>query len=62
MLLRKVEGIQGVRGSAPGDTQLSLGTPPTPVSGVPDLDDRTENAGGSGCRVVGALSGEGVAC
>ena len=30
MLLRKVEGIQGVRGSAPGDTQLSLGTPPPP--------------------------------
>ena len=37
---------QGGRGSAPGDTQLTLGWYTTPVSGVPNLGDRTKNAGG----------------
>ena len=57
-----LDSDQGVRGSAPGDTQLSLGTPPTLVSGVLDLGDRTKNTGGTGHRPPSVVCSNGVAC
>jgi hypothetical protein len=50
-----------VRGSAPGDTQPSLGTHPTPVSGVRNLGDQTKNAGGHGHSMPVVLRSQGFA-
>ena len=58
MVDMKVEGDQGGRGSAPGNTQPSLEWYPTPVSGALNLGDRTKNAGGRGHRATGTLSGK----
>ena len=52
---------QGGRGSAPGDTQLTLGWGTTPVSGVLNLGDRTKNAGGKGHDTTGALCSKALA-
>jgi len=53
---------QGGHGSAPGDTQLTLGWYTTPVSGVPNLGDRTKlNAGGYSHRTTSAFYGKAFA-
>jgi len=49
---------QGGRGSAPGDTQLTLGWYTTPV---PNLGDRTKNAGGYSHRTTSVLYGKAFA-
>ena len=58
MAAHQASGLRGGgRGSAPRDTQLTLGWYPAPVSGVLNLGDRTKNAGGYGHRTTSELYG-----